>query len=429
MDFLVANDYEWLKTIIGFGKLKVEPSAFIGEKRNVDLLVKILDYHDNKTQKVGVEIENDREFDADAVLRKIKKDQPCPTIAIIPQEHENDAWRFQESLIKVWFWKVRCKWKCRSCNSIFTTSSSITPNKCGSEDCGRGSNFLVFDGVEHNGKPFIEAENNPSMTFEEIQRSIKVPSKLPIESIFESRCARLKRIREVPPKPIIELFIGSTSETKEWLPTTRENLDLMRCIPDVFKEKDVIRRREHFDFQSRSPEIFARMFSDGFFHCILPWCEINPEDEEAKYYHAYWLMCDVGEPLFFLVRVMKLKEVEIEHTFKLDLHGISGLQVFPFSRERAFLPSRRTWSFSEDADFLSYQKTFNPKEKWISLFNLLCEIYKEICNDLGIFDMKDETVSQNVKKIVSSMRSLRTTYSGRGLERLSLEEIFGESSN
>lgn len=170
MDLLRANDYHWLKKMIGFGKLKLEPSAFIGKKRNVDLLVTILNYHGNKTQNVAVEIENDREFDADAVLRKIKKDQPCPTIAIISKEHEKDAWRFQKSLIKVWLWRVRCKWKCHRCDSVFTTTSSIPPNKC--ESCKKGGN-IVFEGIEHNGKPFLEAENNPSMTFAEIQEELR----------------------------------------------------------------------------------------------------------------------------------------------------------------------------------------------------------------------------------------------------------------
>jgi hypothetical protein len=227
----------------------------------------------------------------------------------------------------------------------------------------------------------------------------------------------------------MELFIGSTSETKEWLPTTQENLDLMRCIPDVFRNKNVIGRRDHFEFESSSLGIFARIYSDGFFHCALPLWEVSPEDSEVKYYHLHLIMSEIAEPLFFLVRVMKLKEVKIEHTLRLDLHGIGGLQVFPFSREHMFWLSRRTWSFSEEANFLSYQKTFNPKEKLVSLFNLLCEIYKDICIDLGIIDIEDETVSQNVKQIVGSLHTLRTTYSGRGLERLSLEEIFGESSN
>jgi len=257
-------------------------------------------------------------------------------------------------------------------------------------------------------------------------KTIKVPLEMAKESIFESRCAKLKRMKEVPPKPLMEIFIGSTSETKEWLPKTRENFDLMGCIPERFRNERMVARRKHFEFKSRSPEIFARMYYDGFFHCVLPWWEVDPE---TRGYHLYWIVRDVAEPLFFLARVMKSKGVRTEQALKLDLHGISGLRVSPFSRERTFWLSRRTWSFSEDADSFSCQKTFNPKEKWASFFNLLCEIYKEICIDLGIIDMKDETVSQNVKEIVGSMRSLVTTYSGRGLERLSLEEIFGETRN
>lgn len=257
-------------------------------------------------------------------------------------------------------------------------------------------------------------------------RSIKVPPRLLKESIFESRCAKLKRIKEVPPKPLMEIFIGSTSETKEWLPKTRENLDLMGCIPERFRNERVVARRKHYEFRSRSPEIFARMHYDGFFHCVLPWWEVDPE---TKGYHLYWIVHDVAEPLYFLVRVMKNKGVKTEQALKLDLHGISGLRVSPFSRERTSWLSIRTWTFSEETDSHSYQKTFNPKEEIVSLLNLLCEIYRDICVDLGIIDISDDTVSQNVKEIVGSMRSIRTTYSGRGLERLSLEEIFGESSN
>ena len=170
MELLRANNYDWLKKMIGFGKLKVEPSAFIGKRRNVDLLVTILNYHGNTTQEVAVEIENDREFDADAVLRKIKKDQPCPTIAIIPIENEKDAWRFQESLITVWFWTVQCRWKCERCSNVFTTTSSLTPNICPS--CNKGGRFH-FEDVEQNGTPFVEANNNPSMTWEEIQSQLE----------------------------------------------------------------------------------------------------------------------------------------------------------------------------------------------------------------------------------------------------------------
>ena len=258
-------------------------------------------------------------------------------------------------------------------------------------------------------------------------RSIKIPPKLPKESIFESRCAKLKRVAGVPSRPLMEIFIGSTRETKEWLPKTRENLDLMGCIPERFKNERVVARRKHFEFKSRSPEIFARMYYDGFFHCVLPWWEVDPK---TKRYHLFWIVHDVAEPLYFLARVMKNKGVKTEQALKLDLHGIAGLEVIPFGGDRPFFPIRGySFSFSEDQDSISYQKTFNPKERWVSFFNLLCEIFKDICIELGVIDIKDERVAQSVKEIVGLMRSLRTTYSGRGLAALSLEEIFGESSN
>lgn len=172
MDLLRANNFHWLKKMIGFGKLEVEASAFIGTKRNSDLLVTILNYPQKTRQKVAVEIENDRAFDVDAVLRKIKKDQPCPTIVIIPREHEKSAWRFQESLITVWFWDVRCRWKCShlKCNRVFRTTSSKQPDKC--PFCGKGG-CIEFEDIEHNGKPFLKASNNPAMSWSEIQEKLR----------------------------------------------------------------------------------------------------------------------------------------------------------------------------------------------------------------------------------------------------------------
>jgi len=170
IDLLRADNSHWLKRMIGFGKIKVEPTGFIGTKRNADLLVTVLNDPYKGKQKVAVEVENDRKVDVDAILRKIKKDQPCPTIAIIPKEHEKDAWRFQESLITVWFWRVRCKWKCGRCNNVFTTTSSLTPDKC--VNCNKGGRFR-FEGVEQNDTPFVEASNNPSMPWEEIQSQLE----------------------------------------------------------------------------------------------------------------------------------------------------------------------------------------------------------------------------------------------------------------
>jgi len=261
-----------------------------------------------------------------------------------------------------------------------------------------------------------------------LAKSIVVTPKLPKVSLFENRCAELKRVQEVPQKPLVELFIGSASETKDWLATRVEgNLDLMRCLPDAFRLEKVTPRRKHFEFKSITPEILARMYSDGFFHCVIPWSEF---DMDTKVYYLHWIMSDIAEPLFFLVRVMKLRKVETGQILRVDLHGISGLQVFPFY-EHIFpiLRGRNTWSFSKETNYLSYEKTFNPKQEWVFFFKLLCEIYKDICIDLGVIDIRDETAAQNVKEVLRSMRSLRTKYSGRGLNALSLQEVFGEQTN
>ncbi len=170
IDLLHANDNAWLKRMIKFGKIKIEPSGYIGTKRNADILATILNPPYNGEQKVAVEVENDREFDVDSVLRKIKKDQPCPTIAIIPMENKNDAWRFQENIIVVWLWSVKCKWKCHKCKQIFTTTSSRTPDSCSS--CEQSSKF-DWEGIDAGDEPFIEASGNPSLTWREMQESLR----------------------------------------------------------------------------------------------------------------------------------------------------------------------------------------------------------------------------------------------------------------
>lgn len=174
--------------MIGYGNIDIEPSAFIGTRRNVDLLVAILNPC-ARGQKVAVEVENDRDFDVDRVLRKIKKDQPCPTIAIIPKDHEKDAWRFQKSFIEVWLWDVKCKWKCGWCNSIFTTNSSRQPDKCQNQKCKKGGK-ITFEGIEHDDKPFTQASNNPAMTWAEIQEELRI----------------YKEIHQPPPDFVIQRF-------------------------------------------------------------------------------------------------------------------------------------------------------------------------------------------------------------------------------
>jgi hypothetical protein len=160
------DNYAWTKRIVGFGNIEVIPEENIGSRRTCDLLVSISNYDRRGAQNVAVEVENDREFDASAILRKIKKDQPCPTILILPIDKAKDAWRFQESMIKVWFWKCRVWWECRKCSKLFTTTSSITPSVCG---VCQGKGQFDYKGPEPRYVKFVEADNNPTMAFGDIQ--------------------------------------------------------------------------------------------------------------------------------------------------------------------------------------------------------------------------------------------------------------------
>lgn len=170
LDLLVANNHEWLTRIIGFGQLDIEPSGYIGTKRNADLLVTILNTPYCGRQKLAIEVESAPDFDVDKILQKIKKDQPCPTVAIIPKACQEDAWRFQKNLIKVWLWDVKFRWKCNLCKNTFTTISSIQPRKC--EKCKKRGD-IEFEEFEQGDKPFVERNNNPVMNWGDIQAKLK----------------------------------------------------------------------------------------------------------------------------------------------------------------------------------------------------------------------------------------------------------------
>lgn len=164
---LHRDHYAWIKTIVKFGDIKVKPEEDIGRNRTVDFLVTILNYHGKGEQKVAIEVEGDREFDAEALLRRLKRHRGYPTIIIMPRKKEPDAWRFQESDMFVWFWTATCRWRCQKCGEITTSSSSITPSKCGNDSCTAGSNLLRWLSPIED-VDFKPAKNNPSLTYREI---------------------------------------------------------------------------------------------------------------------------------------------------------------------------------------------------------------------------------------------------------------------
>ena len=59
------------------------------------------------------------------------------------------------------------------CNSVFMTTSSTTPMKCKGDNCNAGSNFLEYKEAHPNDIEFVEAKNNPTLTFGEIQEKLR----------------------------------------------------------------------------------------------------------------------------------------------------------------------------------------------------------------------------------------------------------------
>ena len=146
-----------IRDMVKAPNLDWETEFDIGTNRTADIMVFLLyKYHSRK--QVVVEVENDRKFEVETVLRKIKRQHDYPTIAIIPKEFERHSYQFQKSGIPVWYWTATCKWKCRACDNITTSSSSLTPPRC--IHCNK-QGFLKW--IEPENIEFTPAEKNPEL--------------------------------------------------------------------------------------------------------------------------------------------------------------------------------------------------------------------------------------------------------------------------
>jgi len=167
-----------IRGLIGLKIIDYDTEVDVGKKRTVDILLIVR--KESKQCKVAIEVENDRKFDVGEILRKIKRDKLYPTIVIIPKEFDGHAYRFRKSGIPVWYWKATCKWLCRGCNKITTSTSSLTPARCA--NCNKGGNFFLR-WIEANVK-FEKDEYSPSIPYEEYEiRRETAKKSLKIESL------------------------------------------------------------------------------------------------------------------------------------------------------------------------------------------------------------------------------------------------------
>ena len=159
----IGKDAPILK-MVSAPHLDWETEVDIGKDRTVDILITV-NYRHQSHRAIAIEIENDRKFDIEAVLRRIKRQKTYSTVVVIPKEFERHSFQFQKSGIPVWYWTATCRWTCRSCGKTTTTSSSLTPNKC--QECNK-QGFLSW--IEPEDIKFTEATKNPQLLLKEIPR-------------------------------------------------------------------------------------------------------------------------------------------------------------------------------------------------------------------------------------------------------------------
>jgi len=278
---------------------------------------------------------------------------------------------------------------------------------------------LPFDVRTFHALPYsVENLSKLSADIANYIRDLRPLPEIYVETVFERRWKELKRIEEVPSKALVEVFVGATGRSMDWLSLSEENRRIVNSTPDLLMILETVGRRGVYEYRSAGEDIYFRVYSDGFFHYVGP---LRATERYGKTeYYINWLVYDLAELLLFSVRVMKRKSINLQQSIRTDLHGIKGLEM-GFSPRHWPTLSRRT--FSAHSDTLSYQKTFLPSQEWSSFFYLLCDIYREICQDLGIIDITDEVIAQNVSSILKDMQELRTTYQGAGLRNIPLDDL------
>jgi hypothetical protein len=234
---------------------------------------------------------------------------------------------------------------------------------------------------------------------------------------FAEKCSQRTKIQGVSSEPLMEIFIGPEGPITEWLlSTATQNLEIANAIPEAFNVQSVIPRRGYFEFKTLSQPFFARLDTDGFFQAVVP-LRHNSD------IYVSLIVEEIAEALFFMIRILKTKDIAAKQVLKIDLYGIKGLEVSLYHR----FVYRRENSFSSEQTSVSYLKSFDPKADWPSFLSLISEIYKEIFTDLGLTAVGEGTIKTaiktNVMQTIRNMGSLRREYRSAGMPSLPINEI------
>ena len=192
--------------------------------------------------------------------------------------------------------------------------------------------------------------------------------------------------------PLIELFIGSNKSPREWLKPTDLNRWLVSTLPYII---DVIPRRKYFECHTREND-FVRIHTKSIFHLITPMFY----DFEHDIYYIDNTFYQIIVILVSCIRLMKLNNIENEHSLIIFLRNIAGINM---------KYDRRTWhyeySFSDKINEAKFNFNFIPKNNWSEFKDLLFTIYKEICNELGVVTIQNNIIMIRIYNLMKNIHS------------------------
>ena len=242
---------------------------------------------------------------------------------------------------------------------------------------------------------------------EETLRGKRKPQKT---SLFRSEAEKLiaaegLEIKQTN-KPILEMVVGPSGNSEEWLPTIdHKNRELLSLSPYCDNYCNIKARRNFFECESWSKEkplyFLLRVNADGFFHLVEP----LHHDEQ------YWLDAifnQVLDMLLYCITVMKNKQLNTKQSVFICLRNVCGLDVRTVVHFQRF-----GYSFPNSAPepFLA---EFNPASNWKEIGIVLKKIYIELCQEVS-YEITEGEINQRLHEMIKHNFYVCSSHDHRGL--------------
>jgi hypothetical protein len=191
-------------------------------------------------------------------------------------------------------------------------------------------------------------------------------------------------------KPILEMVVGPSGNSKEWLPATdQKNRELLSLSPYCGNYSNMKARRNFFECESWNREkpldFFLRVYADGFFHLVEP----------LHHNEQYWLeviFSQVLDMLLYCITVMKNKQLDTKQSVFICLRNVCGLDV----RVADFQRIGYSFPNSVPEPFLA---EFNPASNRKEIEIVLKKIYKELCQEVS-YEISEKDINQGLQEMI-----------------------------